>query len=241
MAAAESFQIRGREVTLPCIVRDAASGNAMYLVSAEAAQKLLPGDAFDVLEVAPGQAQLILGIIDYRDNDLGDYNEMAIIFLVKPRGAAADAAGTFIYKLPVNQAFTCEAGCTIWGFPKSVEKIDLTYTDTTATGRLEMDGKLVFSLAVPRRQAEAPAGNETQTPTYTYIAGVPHATAFSTGGANAVSAGGEGVVLELGDHPIANELRGLGLADAQPVMNVWTEHMTGSFGPARKCRDRGRS
>lgn len=234
MAAAETFQIQGREVILPCIVRDAGSGNAMYLVPAEAAQKLLPGDAYEVLEVAPGQAQLILGIIDYRDNDLGDYNEMAIIFLVKPRGAGADAAGTFIYKLPVNQAFTCEAGCTIWGFPKSVEKIDMTYTEATVSGRLEMDGQHVFTLTVPRGQAESPAGDETQTPTYTYIAGTPHATAFSTGGANALNAGGEGVVLELGDHPLAGELRGLGLEGAQPVMSVWNEHMTGSFGPASK-------
>jgi hypothetical protein len=234
MSAADVYPIQGREVTLPCIVRDASSGNAMFMVPAEAAQKLIPGDAFEVMEVAPGQAQLILGIIDYRDNDLGDYNEMAIIFLVKPKGAEADAAGTFIYKLPVDQAFTCEAGCTIWGFPKSVEQIDMTYTDTTVSGRLEMDGQHVFTLTVPRGKADASAGDETHTPTYTYIGGVPHQTAFSTGGANALNPGGEGVAVALGTHPIAAELRSLGLEGARPILSVWNEHMNGSFGPARK-------
>lgn len=234
MAAANSYVIQGRTVTLPCIVRDASSGNAMYMVPAQAAQNLLPGDAFEVLEAAPGQTQLILGIIDYRDNDLGDYDEVAIIFMVKPRGAKDDAAGTFIYKLPVNQSFTCEAGRTIWGFPKTVEKLDYRYTETRASCRLEMDGQHVFTLSLPRGSAESPADDEMQTPTYTYIEGVPHSTAFRTGGASALNPGGKGVELELGEHPIAVELRGLGLGDARPILSVWTEHMTGRFGPAAK-------
>ena len=69
---------------MPVEVRDAGSGNAMFMVPSEAAQKLIPGDAFRVVEVAPGQAQALIGIIDYRDNDLGDYNEVAIIFFVQP-------------------------------------------------------------------------------------------------------------------------------------------------------------
>ena len=232
MSSRDVYQIQGRTVTLPCIVRDASSGNAMYAVPSDAVQRLLPGDAFEIVETAPGQTQLILGIIDYRDNDLGDYDEVGIIFTAKPRGEDAAAAGTFIYKLPVNQAFTCEAGCTIWGFPKSVERLDFTYTEETASCRLDMDGQHVFTLTIPRGVAESPAGDDHQTPTYTFIDGVPHSTAFSTGGASALNPGGAGVELKLGEHPIATELRGLGLEEATPVLSVWTEHMTGSFGPA---------
>ena len=46
--------------------------------------------------------------------------------------------------------------------------------------------------------------------------------------------GGAGVKLVLGEHPIADQLRALGLAEATPILSVWTEHMTGSFGPAAK-------
>ena len=46
--------------------------------------------------------------------------------------------------------------------------------------------------------------------------------------------GGQGVVLELGDHPLAEELRQLGLAESSPILSTWTENMTGSFGTPRK-------
>ena len=117
-------------------------------------------------------------IIDYRDNDLGDYDEVAIIFFVTPAGGSPEEAGTFIYKLPVNQSFTCEAGCTIWGFPKTVEKIDLSAHETHVTCRVEMDGEHLLTLSIPRGLQEpgSPAADETVGPTYTYIDGVPHRT-----------------------------------------------------------------
>ncbi len=236
MTTADVYNIQGREVSLPCIVRDAGSGNAIYRVPSEAIQKLIPGEAFEVVEAAPGKTQIILGIIDYRDNDLGDYGEVAIIFMVRPCGAGAEADGTFIYKLPVNQSFTCEAGCTIWGFPKTVETITFEYSDEAVSGRLEMDGAHVFTLSVPRGRAES-TGPEMQTRTYTFLGGVPHETAFSTGGkGTALNPGGAGVELTLGDHPIAQQLRSLGLADATPIVSTWTEHMTGCFGPAEKLQ-----
>lgn len=231
--AADRYEIQGQTVTLPCVVRDAGSGNAIFLVPSEGVARLLPGDAFEVVEAAPGQTQLILAIIDYRDNDLGDYNEVGIIFNVKPRGAEAEAAGTFIYRLPVDQSFTCDAGCTIWGFPKSVETIDYDYADDSATCRLEMDGKHVLTLKVPR--GDGADSQELATHTYTYIAGVPHETRFTTGGRGmSLNPGGQGVELTLGDHPIAEQLRGLGLEGATPVVSTFTEHMSGSFGTPRK-------
>jgi hypothetical protein len=231
--ASDRYEIQGREVTLPCIVRDAGSGNAIFLAPADAVQRLVPGEAFEVVEAAPGQAQVIVAIIDYRDNDLGDYGEVGIIFNVRPKGGAEDSAGTFIWKLPVNQSFTCEAGCTIWGFPKSVETIDFQYAEAAATCRLEMDGQHVLTLTVPR--GEGMDSETLETRTYTYIAGVAHENPFATGGKGmSLNPGGAGVVLELGDHAIAEDLRTLGLEGAAPVLSTWTEHMQGSFGTPRK-------
>ena len=120
MSLPDSFEIQGRTVSLPAVVRDASSGSVMYMVDAPAAQKLIP-NAFEVVEAAPGQTQLTLVIVDYRDNDLGDYDEVGIVFFVRPAGKPDAELGSYIYKLPVNQSFTCDAGCQIWGFPKSVE------------------------------------------------------------------------------------------------------------------------
>jgi hypothetical protein len=237
------YKIAGRSVRMPCVVRDASAGTATFEADADAARALVP-PAFEVVETAPGRCQVTLAIIDYRDNDLGDYDEIGVTFFVRPVGAPApetgeagpDAAtepgtgpdiGTYIHRLPVDQAFTCEAGRTIWGFPKTVEDIALLYADHTLTATLLLDGELAFRLTVPR------GGTDDMAPlpmvTYTLIDGVPHATAFSQGGSGwQVLAGGEGVALELGEHPVAKELAALGLPST-PLFTTWTEHMRGTF------------
>jgi Acetoacetate decarboxylase (ADC) len=219
------YEIAGRTVTMPCVVRDASAGTALFEIDAAAARPLVP-DAFDLVETAPGRCQLVLAVIDYRDNDLGDYLEVGVSLFVTPAGGPADAAGTFITRLPVDQAFTCEAGRRIWGFPKSVEDIGLDVTDGSATCTLRMDGQLVLRLTVPRGgDAEMPPLPMTA---YTVIDGVPHRTAFTQGGTGAQVVGGGGVTLELGEHPVAKELAALGLP-APAVMATWTEHMAGRF------------
>jgi hypothetical protein len=224
--SASSYEVAGRTVTMPCEVRDASAGTAMFEVDAAAARALVPG-AFEVVETAPGRCQLAIAVIDYRDNDLGDYLEVGIALFVVPRGAPADRAGTYIIHLPVDQEFTCEAGRTIWGFPKSVERIGFDYADDRLTASLHMDGQLVLRLTLPR------GGDDEMPPmpmtTYSTIGGVPHATAFGQGGSGSqVLVGGDGVELVLGDHPIAKELAGLGLP-AEPQLTTWTERMRGTF------------
>src|SRR5690606_12560973 len=118
---------------------------------------------------------------------------------------------TYTYRMPVNQAFTCAAGRTIWGFPKTVERIDFDYSrEGSFGGRLEMDGQLVFDLRLPRggKQKQPPLDLEA----YTYLDGVPHRTAFTQEVQGlGVSMGGRGFSLELGSHPLADDLRSLGL------------------------------
>ena len=232
MSAAESHEIQGRTVTLPAVVRDASSGSVMYMVDRGAAQKLIP-DEFEAVEAAPGMTQLTLVIVDYRDNDLGDYYEVGILFFVRPAGQPDAELGSFIYKLPVNQSFTRDAGYQIWGFPKTVEKIDFDYADDSATCRLEMGGQHVFTLTVPRGGSGTTP--DTESLGYTMIEGIPHRNAFTRGGSGEQTLpGGDGVALALGDNILADELRELGLPEAATLLSAWTEHMTGSFGPSEK-------
>jgi hypothetical protein len=67
--------------------------------------------------------------------------------------------------------------------------------------------------------------------TYTLIDGAPHRTAFSSGGEGVGFRLG-GAELTLGDHPIADELRTLGLPK-RALMTMWMEHMHGSFEAAQ--------
>lgn len=226
------YEIQGQIVTLPVVVRDAASGTVMYMVDREAAQHIIPPE-FEPDEVAPGKTQLCIVIVDYRDNDLGDYSEMGVIFFVRPKGQPEAEVGTYIHHLPVNQSFTQEAGLKIWGFPKTVEEIDFTTTEDSASCRVSMSGQHVLTLTLPR-------GGDGETPDtpavgYTLLDGAPHRIAFSRGAKKeSTRPGGEGVSLELGQHAIADELRSLGLPDLTPLLSSWSEHFFGTFGEIEK-------
>ena len=219
-----TYTVEGHEVVLPVHVRDASSATAIFDVDATAAAGLVPAD-FVLVETGPGRAHLAIVVVDYRDNDLGAYREVGLLFFVRPRGGGPD--GTYIARLPVDQPFTCAAGRQIWGFPKTLERIDLEVHRDWATCALFMDNTLVLRLTVPRGGTEEmPALPMTS---YTLIGAVPHATAFTQQGTGTqLVLGGEGVSLELGPHPVAGELAAMGLPSAA-VLSTWTEHMTAQF------------
>ena len=116
---------------------------------------------------------------------------------------------------------------SIWGFPKTLEQIDLDYADTSVTCTLQMDGELVLRLRLRRDAATADEMPPTPMTAYTVIDTVPHATTFTQGGTG-FSMGFDAVELELGTHPVAKELLGLGLPPT-PAFTTWTEHMRATF------------
>jgi hypothetical protein len=223
---------------LPVVVRDAASAAATYLVSADAARRLLPGPELDVVELLPGRALFSVACIDYRDNDLGDYDEVSLAFFVRRRGdavrvpwigAAVDLLrsrlATWIWRLPVDQSFTCEAGRGIWGFPKTVEDIRFDDRDGRRSHRLAMDGRHVLTLTVARGGTRRLP--DTGMVTYSWIDGRLCATRFVSG-AEGVGIRLGGAELLLGDHPLADDLRALGLP-RRALMTVWMERSHARF------------
>lgn len=231
----QAYTIQGREVRLPVEVRDATSGAATYLVEAAAARRLVP-EAFEVAQVWPGRTLLTIALIDYRDNDLGAYHEVSITFFVRRRGerrfplanAAAFFRGalpTYIRHLPVDGSFTRDAGETIWGFPKTVQRIDWQRRPERLTCTLTMDGQHALTLSLPAGGARTLP--EQHLVTYSLIHGAPHATNFTSAAEGAGFHLG-GAELTLGTHPIADELRGLGLP-RKALATMWMERMRGRF------------
>lgn len=242
-SAGRNFEIQGRRVDLPVVVRDASNASATFLVPSAAAQRWVPDGAFEVAEILPGQGMLSIAAIDYRDNDLGDYDEVSIALFVRARGAKrglpvlstfADflqgKLGTYIHRLPVNQSFTCEAGKTIWGFPKTVEEIALEARGDRISCRLAVDGVHALTISFPRGGTRTMP--ERELISYTYLHGVPHCTRAMMGGEGfAMRLGGAEIVL--GSHTLSNELRLLGLP-RRALFTTWTEHMHARFeGPEK--------
>jgi len=231
------YLIQGQTVRMPCIVRDACSATATWLVPTRAAEALLPGPDLEIAEVLPGRGLLSIACIDYRDNDLGDYNEVSIAFFVRRRGernirylgAALDmmrgTLPTYILHLPVNQSFTCEAGSAIWGFPKTLDEVSIDVSDDRLRCVWNKGGQNVLNISLPTGGTRRFAEQELST--YSYIDGRLHRTPF-TSSAEGLGVHRGGVNIALGAHPIADELRSLGLPKAA-LMSMWMGKMRGRF------------
>jgi hypothetical protein len=232
------YVFQGRTVTLPVYVRDASSAAVTYFASAAAARRLLPDDRLEVVEIFPGTTLFSIAAIDYRDNDLGDYNEVSLALFVRRRGESSglpylgsaidflrNGLPTYIWQLPVDQSFTRDAGAGIWGFPKTVQRIDMDDAGDRRTCHLVMDGKHVLTASFPRGGKRTLPDAELVT--YSYIDGALHRTRF-TAGATEVGFALGGTELILGSHPIADALRSLGLP-RRALLSVWMGRQHGRF------------
>ena len=251
---APSWTVLGRTVRLPVEVRRAAQWGVQYLVPAAAAQRIVEPTGLEVTGPVPGRALVALAVCRYDDTDLDPYHEVAVSFVVRPHDAPplasagqrareffSGAIGAYIHRLPVDQEFTCAAGRGIWGFPKWVTTIDIDEpagvvgggrgsagAGTGTTVRLVDDGVHILTLTVAaggrlRLPSQAP-------PSYSFADGVLRRTLWTTSSEGTTGRVG-GASLVLGDHPMADELRSLGLP-RRALFSSSAARMRASFGGA---------
>ena len=195
----------------------------------------------------PGKAVATIAAVRYEDSDLDRYNEVAVAFLVRAHDAGPASAtrrtievvrnktGVYVHHLPVNQGFTLEAGRTIWGYPKFMADIDIEERTKDTTITLDHEGAHVLSLTV--RKGIKPWPRVPNLPTYTFLDAVLRRTPWKT-----IPRGTRGRIggasLDLGEHPIADELRSLGLPK-RAMVSTTVDHVRAWFGAAEVVRPIG--
>jgi hypothetical protein len=215
------YQIDGREIHLPVVVRKARNAFSTFIVPAHVAQEWIAKSGFEVVEVWPGKAIMQVVGVEYLDNDLGDYHEAGFSFYVRQPGAKRGLpliggildiirgrAASYIHMLPVNQDFTQHAGRFIWGYPKWNTDVEISERDNKLITRFSDQGRHVFTLRCELGGTAVVKGQEQLS------VAARKGTAYKTlgivnGSGVKFSLGGD--LIELGDHPIADQLRKLGL------------------------------
>lgn len=212
---ASQHTIAGTVLTMPVLIRKANQHMAMFSVDAEAAQRMIDYSGLRVCRYRPGRAMVVLMLMHYIDGDLGQYYEYGTNVMVNPVGSdatglsALQSAVAFVHHLPVDQAFTLEAGRTIWGYPKVMADFDIR-----EGSRFSFDVSIDGTHAVGMDFApglKLPFGGRKQVHnTYSFGDGIlretpgemaPSGVRYRLGGAR----------VRLGDHPYAKELASLGL------------------------------
>jgi hypothetical protein len=222
-------EIDGVSIDFPMVVEDMRQLTLTYTVPIEPARALLPGDAFEVVEIAPGQAMFLVALVDYVTNPWGDYNEVNLGLLAHPAGQP-ERAGAFVYRMPVDQEFTMKAGNQVLGLPKTVEDLTYTYDGDVVEVRLVSEGAEAMTVRFPRTLTDD-APTATETVTYSYLDGTPTELPLTIEMGAAMIDPSQ-VEMTLGSGEIADELRSLGLPTA-PDMAVYGEELAGTFLPPR--------
>lgn len=220
---AASHEVLGRQVQMPVQIRQATAFMAMYSVPTAAAQSLIDYTGLEILQFRPGRGLCVLVFVDYVDGDLGPYNEFGVCFMVRDHRSTGKAsvpadlkalakgrAGALIHQLPVDGEFTMAAGRGIWGFPKVLADFDADHTSPAKRASVSRDGKLIAELRIKPGIALPGSGVSTSLESYSHLDGVTRHTPWDMKPSGVRSRIG-GADLTLGTHPIADELRSLGL------------------------------
>lgn len=233
----ETYEILGRAVAMPVEVRRARNWVANYIVDAGAARRLVAQTGLEVAEPRPGKGLVIVGVVEYNDTDLGAYHEFMVSVIVRRHDARPATArersaevrksrvGVYIHHLPVDDRFSMEAGRGIWGYPKTLAEFAMRKEGRSTEWTLRQDGTLVVAMRF--RPAWFPIPRRAAPPTYTLRDGVLRMTPWESRPRGMRGRPG-GLAMTLGEGPIADDLRALGLPK-RPLLTLHVAEMRARF------------
>lgn len=222
-----SWLVQGERLTFPVRIRDASAAAAVHLVRTGLVRGVLADAGVRMAPVSLlGRTPVIVLFVDYRDNDLGDYDEVGLAVLVRHRGRV----GAHILQLPVTREFTMEAGRALWGLPKWLATADLEFDDGRVHCVLDDDeGHHVLRARLrttPALPVTVPASLTTLAPRDDVVLASPVRMR-----ARGVRVGSGGTVLPGTGHPMAQQMRAMGLP-RRPLLTAVVDHVAFDMDPA---------
>jgi hypothetical protein len=161
-----------------------------------------------------------IAAMEFRDSDIGPYNEVGISIPFTLDKATPLFTGIlrkspavpqlYIHHLPVTTEIARAAGADFAGYPKFIANIEFEKKDGWITCRLAEDDQHILTLA--GRQLETQNAPRARVHYFTIRNGrLLRSEGISSEKQQGSSKNAADVRLELGDHPIAQELKGLDL------------------------------
>ncbi|MBW8059677.1 MAG: hypothetical protein FVQ78_04950 [Solirubrobacterales bacterium] len=207
---------------LPIFYYDGTAQTAVFAARLGALRKLLPDPRFVPARLAPGLGAVAVSCFEYRDTDIGPYNELAIAIVLNEPPFALNLPArailgglrrrqlhAWVHHLPVTTEIARAGGVELYNYPKFVAAIDFEETGSRRSCRLAEGEEHILTLA--GGLIETPRAEQVQLFSHLWMDRQPQESEFKI---NALASGrslrlGAGR-LELGTrHPIARELAGL--------------------------------
>jgi hypothetical protein len=219
---------QGRAAKLPVFYYDNTAFTTIFSAPTSRLKRLLPHPDLKPIELYPGTGLVAFTCFEYRRTDIDPYNELSIAVMASLRGftlpglslltqVARRVFHAYVWKLPVTTEVARVGGVELYGYPKFIAGIDFERSASTIACHLSENGKPILTLRGPALPTGR--GKITRYVTTSIKDGVPLVANVVTDPLEyAESFTGAGATLELhGDHPIAADLRAVGLS-RKPVL-----------------------
>jgi hypothetical protein len=204
------YALTGQRIQAPTRYFELGIYGGYFEADASSVQARLP-PGFEVIQHRAGSTELGLWCAEYRRIDgLRPYNELAVLVPVEfAREGMPPLTASFVLSMLVTSDEARFAGVEIYGFPKSLAEISIVDEDAHTRGEVRQRGVDVLTLRVESRLTkpfEDPA-------TLLNVRRDGHVIEclFEISGDRSIDSRSGSVVLELGHHAIADELREIGL------------------------------
>jgi hypothetical protein len=211
-------KVDGMAAKLPIFYYDGTAMTALFVARWRELRRVLPDPRFVPARLAPGLGVVGITCFEYRDTDIGPYNELAVsILLNEPwflpnlpgqalaRGLVRKQLHAFVHHLPVTTEVARATGVGYWGYPKFVAGIDFEESAGRRTCRLSEDGEEILTLSA--RDIPTPRADRLRIFSHLYQDRLPQSSEFDLNVAAMGRTSRPVATLELGrSHPIAAEL-----------------------------------
>lgn len=211
---------RDRYVHCPLFYYDTMRLSVLYQAPMDKLKALLPSGRMHPYRLTPGSGVLAISVMEFKDTDIGPYNEVAIaipLTLDKPtplftgilRKSPAEPH-MFIHQLPLTTEIARDLGVDLANYPKFLTDISFEKGDEWISCRLAEGNDHILTLTGRVLAQQKTSHTRTH---YLTVRGGRILRSESTGGAGMAgwSRNAADVRLELGNHPIAQELKSMGL------------------------------
>jgi hypothetical protein len=220
----ETVSIRGVPGKSPMFFRDFSMMGGVFAASFARARAALPARGYRPLEVAPGVALAAVHCMEYKDSDIGPYNEVSLSIALR-RGwlpftslfqtARAMATGTFhayVHALPVTTETAVHGGLDFFNYPKYLADISFreTATHRVCTLRDKDSRDLILEFEGRKLATKKSEDDRLTLLTYPEIKGRPRRAKLLVNQLERGTSLLRGAALNLGSHARAGAFEGLG-------------------------------
>ena len=215
------YDFHGTEIMRPVFYPDYTSIQVLFLTPVDRIEAVLPSPRLRPMRFTPRSAVTVISIVDHRESGVGPYRLAFIGFPVTVdtpapvlRGllkAEAGGAGVFVWQMPENSELPIRSGVEVVGYPKFMARVELAEEDGWLVGQVDESDRNILALNVKipgTKRVDRRFPGDLFVYRDPWIRRVPFVANIGHVGRSMKAAD---VHLELGDHPVSDELRRLEL------------------------------